>query len=515
MTLQASAGQYTHLDGPHGRIPVGSLKIGRIAADRAPYITNDVTHDPAISDAAWAVREGMVSFAGYPLIVSGEVVGVLGLFSRRALGEDSLDILASLADSLALGIRRLRVDAWLRQEGEIVDTLYRIGTVIAQEHQLASVAQTVVDAATQLTGAQFGTFFYNAFGDPAQQYTDWALSGAPREAFERFPMPRSTPVLAATFEGSDIVRSDDITADPRYGHNPPYYGMPAGHLPVRSYMAVPVMSRHGEVIGGLYFGHSKVGVFGERAQRVAMGIAGHGAIAIDSARLYEAEHLLGLRLQQALLPTGIPDIEGVELATRYVPASEHLEIGGDWYDVMDVPDGRLVVSVGDAMGHDLNAASVMSRIRNTIRAYAIEGHNPGACFARADLLLRHVDLLHMTTVLQASLDRATGRLEMARAGHMPALLLDADGRPRWLEEIPPGPPLGTGLQVAFETGAVQIGPGETLILLTDGLIERRDSPITEGMRLLADAATGGAGLDAEALCDHLLERMVTRGQVSD
>ena len=101
-------------------------------------------------------------------------------------------------------------------------------------------------------------------------------------------MPRNTAVFAPTFDGDGIVRSDDITKDPRYGHNPPHRGMPKGHLTVRSYLAAPVLSRNGEVLGGLFFGHPKPGVFTERAERILAGIAAQAAIAIDNARLYQA-----------------------------------------------------------------------------------------------------------------------------------------------------------------------------------------------------------------------------------
>ena len=122
-----------------------------------------------------------------------------------------------------------------------------------------------------------------------RSYTLYTLSGAPREAFENFGHPHATPVFAPTFYGTAIVRSDDITKDPRYGQAPPHYGMPPGHLPVRSYLAVPVMSRTGTVIGGLFFGHEQTGVFTERAERLATGIAAWAAVAMDNARLYEAE----------------------------------------------------------------------------------------------------------------------------------------------------------------------------------------------------------------------------------
>ncbi len=170
-----------------------------------------------------------------------------------------------------------------------IETLNRIGNTLASELDIGRIVQTVTDAATNLTGAQFGAFFYNVVDTQGEKLTLYTLSGASREAFENFGHPRPTPIFAPTFYGEGIVRSDDITKDPRYGQVEPYHGMPPGHLPVHSYLAVPVISRTGEVIGGLFFGHDRVGVFGDRAERVVSSIAGWAAVAMDNARLYDAE----------------------------------------------------------------------------------------------------------------------------------------------------------------------------------------------------------------------------------
>ena len=170
-----------------------------------------------------------------------------------------------------------------------LETLNEVGTALASQLDVERIVQTVTDAATKLTGAEFGAFFYNAVDEQGEKLTLYALSGAPREAFANFGHPRATPVFAPTFYGTGIVRSDDITKDPRYGQWGPHHGMPPGHLPVCSYLAVPVTSRNGEVLGGLFFGHSHVGVFDERVERLVSGISGWAAIAMDNARLYEAE----------------------------------------------------------------------------------------------------------------------------------------------------------------------------------------------------------------------------------
>ncbi|QSQ21504.1 PAS domain-containing protein [Pyxidicoccus parkwayensis] len=178
----------------------------------------------------------------------------------------------------------------LHEKHESLQTLEVVnaaGQALAAELQLEKLVQGVTDAATRLCRAAFGAFFYNVLNERGESYMLYTLSGAPKEAFSKFPMPRSTPVFEPTFKGTGIVRSDDITKDPRYGHNPPRRGMPEGHLPVRSYLAVPVVSRSGEVIGGLFFGHPTPGTFTAREETLVAGLAAQVAVAMDNARLFQ------------------------------------------------------------------------------------------------------------------------------------------------------------------------------------------------------------------------------------
>ncbi|MPZ46537.1 MAG: response regulator [Betaproteobacteria bacterium] len=177
----------------------------------------------------------------------------------------------------------------LREEKRGLEILNAIGMKLGSHLDTKSIVQAVTDAATELSGAKFGAFFYNVIGKQGEAYQLFTLAGAPREAFGRFGMPRNTPIFNPTFRGEGIVRSDDITRDPRYGKMAPHYGMPQGHLPVKSYLAVPVVSRSGTVLGGLFFGHPDAGVFTERAERLIAGVAAQAVIAMDNARLYESE----------------------------------------------------------------------------------------------------------------------------------------------------------------------------------------------------------------------------------
>jgi signal transduction histidine kinase len=201
----------------------------------------------------------------------------------------TVDITAARNTTTALAEAEAALRVAAREEAEVAATLQRIGTMLTAEVDLQRIVQTVTDESTSLTGAQFGAFFYNVVNDGGEEYTLYTLSGVPREAFSGFPMPRNTAVFAPTFHGEGVVRSDDITKDPRYGKNAPYFGKPKGHLPVVSYLAVPVRSRSGKVIGGLFFGHEKPGVFTQRDEELAVGIAGWAAVAMDNARLFESQ----------------------------------------------------------------------------------------------------------------------------------------------------------------------------------------------------------------------------------
>lgn len=208
----------------------------------------------------------------------------------RALGWTDYDAKGNPIrfDGVTLDNTRVeKVSLDLMNSLEVVESINKVGTSLSAELNQENLVQQVTDAATQLSKAQFGAFFYNSIDEKGETYTLYTISGVPREKFSSFPMPRKTAVFGPTFNGEGIVRSDDITQDPRYGKNDPYFGKPKGHLPVVSYLAVPVRSRSGDVIGGLFLGHEKKAVFTEREEKIVAGLASQIGIAMDNARLYE------------------------------------------------------------------------------------------------------------------------------------------------------------------------------------------------------------------------------------
>ena len=217
---------------------------------------------PVDGKHAWVLARGKARYDGH-----GQVFGMIGLVQ---------DVTERKLEQLAL-----------KDEAASLDILNRTGALVASELDQQKMVQAVTDAGVQLTGAQFGAFFYNAITESGERYMLYTVSGAHRSQFDKFPVPRNTPVFAPTFSGAGVIRSGDITKDPRYGAMEPHRGMPPGHLPVRSYLAVPVISRTGEVIGGLFFGHAQPDVFSERDERLLVGVAAHAAIAVDNARMVE------------------------------------------------------------------------------------------------------------------------------------------------------------------------------------------------------------------------------------
>lgn len=264
--------------------------LGRSREELLGASIHDLTHPEDRARSEGAFRK---------LLVDGQPFNI----EKRYVQSDGTPVWVSTAVSLISNVgpqcsdsvlsvildisERKKAEQALKEESRILELLNESGQALAESLDLSTLLQTVTDSGRSLTGAQFGAFFYNGKHEDGDAYLLYALSGARREDFERFGHPRATPIFSPTFTGEAVIRSDDITKDPRYGKMSPHYGMPKGHLPVRSYLAAPVVSRSGEVIGGLFFGHPAVGFFTERSERLITGLAAQAALAVDNARLYE------------------------------------------------------------------------------------------------------------------------------------------------------------------------------------------------------------------------------------
>jgi signal transduction histidine kinase/CheY-like chemotaxis protein len=273
-----------------GEFPVlafGAANIRGLQAGRTS-VFDDVQNVPDMEGGALAPAE-IRALLAVPLIREGRLHAVLYLNHRTPRRWSAYDV--ALAEDVAAriwdAVSRAQAELFLREETRALETLNRIGSALVAELDLGRLIQTFVEAAAAVTGAAYGAYFERQ-RDAVGEGDVWrlvSLVGAPMEAFTRLGLPRPTGLFAPTFKAEAVVRSDDVVRDPRYGS---HGGMPPGHVPVRSYLAVAVVSRSGERLGALLFGHPEPGLFGERAERLVVGLAGQAAIAIDNAHLFQA-----------------------------------------------------------------------------------------------------------------------------------------------------------------------------------------------------------------------------------
>ncbi|MFF2191651.1 SpoIIE family protein phosphatase [Streptomyces sp. NPDC058157] len=240
-------------------------------------------------------------------------------------------------------------------------------------------------------------------------------------------------------------------------------------------------------------------------------LVARAALNIDNARMYTTQRHAALTLQRSLTNSALPDVPGLQLTGRYLPASDH-DVGGDWYDVIQLPRGRTGLVIGDVMGHGIHAAAVMGQLRTAVRTLARHDVPPARMLRSLDAAVRDLGEDEMATCVYAVHDAATGCCVIARAGHPPPAVVAADGTVAFLQG-PPGTPLGTGGQ-DFRTETVRLPPGSLLALYTDGLIEARDRDLDEGMDRLARALRRPAR-PLEELCDGILTRLLPTAPQDD
>ena len=280
---------------------------------------------------------------------------------------------------------------------------------------------------------------------------------------------------------------------------------------IKSLAASPLQVE-GRLHGVLQVATTRKRMFSAEDQALLSLIADRAALAIEHARLYEREHGIVETLQRALLPARLPQVPGLSLSARYIPGGAGADVGGDWYDVVPLPDGRIGVAIGDVAGHGLRAAALMGQLRNSLRAYALEGHSPAAVVQRLNRIVRDLEQGWMATVFYAVLSADENVVTFANAGHVPPLILDGgDGR---FVEDGRGPPLGIGEDDEHGEHTTEMKPGSTLVIYTDGLVEEPGVALDTQLARLAETALGGPG-DPEGLCDHLLAGMLGDNEPRD
>ncbi|KAB2346423.1 SpoIIE family protein phosphatase [Actinomadura rudentiformis] len=280
------------------------------------------------------------------------------------------------------------------------------------------------------------------------------------------------------------------------------------HTEERAWVGLPLLAA-GAPIGALRFSFTRPREITEEERVFLEALAGQCALAVERALLFEREHKTAEELQRSLLPSDLPQLPGMQLAARYNPATRHVQVGGDWYDVFRLPDDRLAVAVGDVMGKGVLAAAGMGRVRNALRALALNDPRPAAVLAGLDRLFSATeDEEQFTTVAYAVIDPETGRGAFSNAGHPPPLLISPD-TPARVSTREPGTPLGWPSQ--RQQTSFSIETGNTVVFYSDGLVENRrrgvDAGLEELVSVAMDAPPEVVG-DPERLVDFLVDRML-------
>jgi len=272
-----------------------------------------------------------------------------------------------------------------------------------------------------------------------------------------------------------------------------------------TFLLVPLVAAR-RVNGLLLVSWDRLEALPEADRAIIEALAGQAAQALDRAGRYESEQVIAEQLQRSVLPESLPRVEGVQLAARYLPGSTRLDVGGDWFDAMLLPNGRLALVVGDVVGKGVQAAASMAQLRNAMRAFSLEQLKPSSALTRLNRLAGGALDTSFATLVYAAIDPSTGVCRLSSAGHPPPLVVFPDGRLELIEDGR-GVPLGARPDSKYRQAALELPAGTILLLYTDGLIERRGASIDDGLAALLAAVASGPR-DPDRLLDHVLETVI-------
>ncbi|WP_051844653.1 PP2C family protein-serine/threonine phosphatase [Streptomyces sp. NRRL S-813] len=373
---------------------------------------------------------------------------------------------------------------------------------ISRETELPTVLHRIVTTAMGLVGARYGALgVLDESGEVLEQFITAGLSESERADLAGIEFPRGRGVLGHLIHHPEPLRVDDIASHPASA------GFPPGHPHMRTLLGVAVSVR-GTIYGDLYLSERSDGQpFDRDDEDIVITLAGAAGIAIENARLFEQIRDSAEHFQRLLLPT-LPDLNPFTAAATYRPAPTPGHLGGDWYDALLLPDNACAVVIGDVVGHDLHAAAAMAQTRSMLRALLFDRLTPpSTVLHQLDRTLHAITDLPVTTACLARIEPEDGgwTLHWSTAGHLPPLLITPDRRTQYLH-AEPGLPLAVSTEEHRPDHTHPLPPGATVLFFTDGLIERPDQPVDEGMAQLAELATHHVGLPLQdfvnTLADH-------------
>ena len=459
------------------------------------------------------------SFAGVPLEVDGRVSGVMAMSSARpgAFPADDVDFLLALGRHCAQALERGRLFAAEQSNGQRLAFLAMASGRLAESLDYHETIDAVVALAVPAAGDWCSVHLLDDVGAPqlvAVQHHDDELRSLLEQLFERYPPDpgRGAGIGQALGEARTVHHRRFPEEGLRAIARDDWHLAALRRLMLGSALVVPLQVR-GRLLGVLTVTREQVDAYSDDDVRLVEDLATRMATAVDNAVRYRQQRDTALTLQRSLLPRSLPRLPGLDIAHRYLPGAVGAEVGGDFYDVLALPGGKVGLVVGDVMGRGVEAAAVMGQLRAAVRAYAVVEQRPGVLLQLVDAAAGSLEQTAITTCLYGVFDPVTRTLRLASAGHLPLLIVHRDGGGEYVE-LDPAPPLGVAGPAPVEV-EVEVPDGAVLLLYTDGLVEGRQQPVEEGLLALRNAVAGVSGLGVEALCDELLRAMGRDGRPDD
>jgi anti-anti-sigma factor len=442
------------------------------------------------------------------MTVRGRVLAVLGMGRRGdapPFNDDDRELAEEMAVRAAFAVDNALLLADERAAARRLALLQRATAELSAATTPDEVAVVAAEHIRQLTGPESRVAVYEVDASH-RALAALTISGGSEESHRLWAgLPLSAPVIAATaVVERRAVWIEDVSTLPHSERALPAelvasiraYGLAAN-------VALPLIVA-GRVVGVIALAFTTVQRFPADERAMLLAVAEQCAQALDRARLYRAEQGIAETLQRSLLPARLPDLERLALAAHYLPGAEGSQAGGDWYDVVHLEDDRVAIAVGDVVGQGPAAAAVMGQLRSALSTALLQGCAPAEALELLDRFAARLPGALASTAACLIVDGSAGTVTWARAGHPPPLLVMADGTGRFLEGEGAGTVLGVPGRSPYTEGSVRIEPGATLLLYTDGLVERRGELLDDGLARVLDVATRHASADPGRLTSRLL-----------
>jgi serine phosphatase RsbU (regulator of sigma subunit)/anti-sigma regulatory factor (Ser/Thr protein kinase)/PAS domain-containing protein len=388
--------------------------------------------------------------------------------------------------------------AWRR-----LDRLQRVTAALSEAVTVEQVAEVIVQGGLSVLGCR--SAWIGVLDEPGEELVALAASFPlePGGPAARIPLDAASPRAEVTRTGQPVWLPSTADALQRYP------GLRAVGIFSGALGVVPLVS-HGRPVGAMALSFGETRELEPEERALVVTLADQCAQALERAQLHQRERDVAVALQQSMLPSALPAVPGLQLAGRYRASVESLEVGGDWYDVLALPDGLVGLVVGDVVGRGLGAATTMGQLRSALAAVALTGRSPARVVDDLELFARQVEGAQLGTVVYCVLDPVRGSLRYSCAGHPPPLVLFADGSTEYLPDgrspllcaLPPG------LVGPRAEGEYVLPPGATLLLYSDGLVERRRESLDIGLRRLATLAAQYVRPGDDSWCERLVDAMV-------